>query len=374
MTTGGQRRDAAPFRPAASSPLVPVLLALQKLFAVLPSLEPIPVDVEQALGLVLAEPLYAEGPVPARAVALRAGWAVDSGTLEGASAYGPVALVEPPLRVGPGDELPPGADAVLPLDGLELRPGFVEVTCSVAPGEGSRRAGEDAPRGFTYRAAGERLSAVNLAIVGSIGLHRCLVRRPRLALLAASDDPTGALLGRIAEADGAEVSHVPVPSGSGPALLAAIRAAPADVVVVAASDFEEASEAFAGAGTIVAARLACRPGEATCCALVEGRPAILVSRRLTDALAAALLIVRPCLDRLAEARPRPSVFGPLTRKLASTVGLTEIALLRASAEGLEPLAGADLTLAALARADAFLAIPPESEGWPAGARVEAMPL
>ncbi len=104
-------------------------------------------------------------------------------------------------------------------------------------------------------------------------------------------------------------------------------------------------------------------------------PVFLVPDRLEAALAIWLMLLRPCLDRLTGTPPaEAAIRGPLTRKIASTVGLTEVALLRRTPAGLEPVAVADLTLSAVAAADAWLAVPPNSEGFAAGATVEAYAL
>ncbi|QXM25816.1 hypothetical protein KO353_06345 [Elioraea tepida] len=98
-----------------------------------------------ALGLGAAAPapaapaldadLVVERPLPAVLTARRSGWAVPAEATLGASPYGPVPL--PGLRlVAAGEPLPPGTDAVLPPEaGTEAGP-WVEVTASVAPGEG----------------------------------------------------------------------------------------------------------------------------------------------------------------------------------------------------------------------------------------------
>jgi molybdopterin biosynthesis enzyme len=53
------------------------------------------------------------------------------------------------------------------------------------------------------------------------------------------------------------------------------------------------------------------------------------------------------------------------------VGLTELVLLRETKGGLEPVSAGSITLSALARAEGFLVLPPDSEGLPDGAEVEA---
>ena len=98
-----------------------------------------------AEGRVLAAPLATAGAVPPRPVALREGWAVASEAFVGASPYAPVFPAWPLPWVTIGDVLPAGADCVLSPDSVSGREGAVEITGSAAPGEGVRRAGEDAP-------------------------------------------------------------------------------------------------------------------------------------------------------------------------------------------------------------------------------------
>jgi molybdopterin biosynthesis enzyme len=102
---------------------------------------------------------------------------------------------------------------------------------------------------------------------------------------------------------------------------------------------------------------------------------IVLPPRLDTVLAVTLCLVEPFADRLSGREAR-AVWrrGPLTRKLSSSIGLTELALVRETMGGLEPLGAGSLTLGALANADGFLVIAPESEGFQAGDVVEARGL
>ena len=59
---------------------------------------------------------------------------------------------------------------------------------------------------------------------------------------------------------------------------------------------------------------------------------------------------------------------PLARKIASSVGIAEIALLARNDGAWMPLAVGDMPIERMARADAWLAIPGGSEGHAAGTR------
>jgi molybdopterin biosynthesis enzyme len=62
---------------------------------------------------------------------------------------------------------------------------------------------------------------------------------------------------------------------------------------------------------------------------------------------------------------------PLARKIASGVGVAEIVLLEQVENSWVPLASGELSLDAIARADAWLAVPAGSEGFAAGTPVDA---
>ena len=69
--------------------------------------------------------------------------------------------------------------------------------------------------------------------------------------------------------------------------------------------------------------------------------------------------------------PRRPVRLPLLRKIASSVGIAEIVLLNRDEDGWLPVAVGEWSLQAIARAEAWLAVPGGSEGFAAGAAVDA---
>jgi molybdopterin biosynthesis enzyme len=62
------------------------------------------------------------------------------------------------------------------------------------------------------------------------------------------------------------------------------------------------------------------------------------------------------------------------RKISSSVGIADIALLKKSDGAWTPLATGDLSLDHIVRADAWLAVPSNSEGFAAGTPVDAYML
>jgi molybdopterin molybdotransferase len=326
------------------------------------------VALADAVGATLAEPIVSPAALPAQAVALRAGWAVSAIETVGAAAYAPVLLADPPVQVRTGDPLPPGVDAVVPSDAVTV--GAVsEVTVEAVPGEGARRAGEDAGAGAILRPPGARVRALDAALALAAGLTTCTVRRVRVAVVA---DPGAEAARTIVESSARELGAVVAATTVAPVRAADLKSLEADLVVLVGLD-EVGAAALAQAGRVIAAALGLRPGEGTACGLLDGGiPVVLVPARPEAAFAASGCVLRPCLERLTGVPAHPADYvAPLTRKIASSVGLAEVALLRAAPGGLEPLAVADLTLAALSAADASLLVPADREGYAAGEVVEA---
>jgi molybdopterin molybdotransferase len=330
---------------------------------------------------VLAEPLRATAPVPAYAVALRAGWAVAAADVVGASPYAPVQLAKAG-RVKAGQALPAGMDAVVPPDAATSRTGFWEIVAETAPGEGVRRAGEDAAAGVILRAAGEQMRPNDIAVAHALGISHLLVRQARVRILslpaAAGVDAAADLVSRVAEAAGVSVEQISLTSGDTAAIAASLAEPGSNLSVVVGTGSgrnDPGHEALAAAGSVITGGIALRPGESSGCGFVGAVPVILAPGRLEGALAATLTLIVPCIDYLTGASARlPPLSGPLTRKVSSVVGMTDLVLLRRRAESLEPVAVGDLTLAAIAGADAWLAVPPDSEGFAAGETVRAFLL
>jgi molybdopterin biosynthesis enzyme len=113
------------------------------------------------------------------------------------------------------------------------------------------------------------------------------------------------------------------------------------------------------------------PGETAALGTAKGHPVLMLSDGLDAALAAFLVVGEPLLRRLTGLAARePGTPVALTREIVSTIGLAEVVPLRRTGDGAEPLASGHWPLQALTRADGFVLLPPESEGFAAGTVVE----
>ena len=359
--------------------------ALAALLHGLKPVAPAALPLAEALGCVVADmpPLHAH---PSRDTAGGDGWALRARDLVGASSYSPLPLAVPPVWVEAGEALPAGSDCVIDADLLDQTGPLVQALAEAIPGQGVRRAGAEIAEASTVIASGRRVRPLDLLIARAAGLDRLNVRRPRLRFI------------NIPASSGATVTAelmAETARGAGAAVVCA-EASGRDAVSIAGA-FEEAFEpgacdmlittggsgvggrdavvaGLAQRGQVIAHGIAVQPGRTSAVGRIEDVPVIALPGGPDQALAAWWTIALPVLDRLSGLWPRPRVTLPLQRKIASSVGITEIVLLEQIEGRWMPLAVGDLSLDAIARADAWLAVSGGAEGFAAGMPVDAYML
>jgi molybdopterin molybdotransferase len=332
----------------------------------------------KAGGLVIAADVLAPADVPAEALALERGYAIASRATVGASSYLPNLLATMPRALEPGAALPADTDCILDPDDLREAAAGAEIIVSVAPGSRVRQAGGDLTAGRVIVPAGARLGGAQIAVLRASGVTEVPVRVPSVVVVAPKGScASAALVMDCVARAGAEVSIAYVPESRLASALPSV--ASADLALLAGwsgAPFRCAADALTTNGQLIARDLAVSPGCPIACGFVDANgdstPVILLPGRIEETLAAWLLLARPALDQLAGfSAPRPTTVLPLARKISSGPGIVDLALLKRQADRWKPLGVGDISWAALAEADAWLAIPAESEGFAAGEIVEA---
>jgi molybdopterin molybdotransferase len=336
------------------------------------------VDLAAALGRVLARSVVA-GPRPAAVIALRDGWAVASDLTTDAGSYAPAPLPAA-VRIDTGEVLPAGADAVAPVDAVAIRDGRAQALAPVTAGEGVLPAGADCDAHGTLIAAGCRIGTVETAVLAAAGIARVVVREPRIRLVRARpgrDDVIDAAYGaaaRMIVAEGAALSD----AVGAMDLPAALQDENADAVIVIGGTGSGRNDAsvstLARLGRVEMHGIALSPGETAAFGIVGARPVLLVPGRLDAALSVWLMLGRPLLARLAGGVVEtPATRATLTRKVASSLGMTELVPVCCRDGKAEPIASGYWPLQAMARADGWILVAADSEGYPAGAEVVVRP-
>jgi molybdopterin molybdotransferase len=332
----------------------------------------------EALGRVAAQ-IPSLRALPACDIAAVDGWAFRARDLVGASSYSPLPLSRPPVWVEAGDAIPGDCDCVVDADLVESSGPLVQVVAEAIPGQGVRRAGEDIAEGNSAIRPGLPVRSFDFLIARSADLKALSVRCPRLLLVnvptTARDDATAGLIAAQAEAAGAAVIRAEAGGRDATSIAQAFDAAPRDLLITVGGTGvgrgDATIEALAMKGALQAHGIALRPGRTTAIGKIDNVPIIALPGTPDQALAAWWTLALPVLDRLSDRQPRPVTTLPLARKIASGIGVTEIALLEKIDNAWMPLASGDLSLDAIARADGWFAVAADSEGFAAGTPVDA---
>jgi molybdopterin molybdotransferase len=358
--------------------LTPLDAALGAVLKDLAPVGPIELPLADALACISAEmsPLIAS---PSRDIAIADGWALRSSDLVGASSYSPVPLMNSPAWVEAGQVMPENCDCVVADDSVDASGPLVQALAEAIPGQGVRRAGGDIAAGSIIE-AGRCVGPLDLLVARAAGLATLSVRRPLLRIVnvpAVSGNTVG-LISESARAIGAKVILDHAASRDAPAVARALDIDGCDLIVVIGGTGVGRSDAsvraLAQRGTLVAHGIALQPGRTAAMGRIGKIPVIALPGAPDQALAAWWALVLPLLDHLSGRKPRPTLSLPLSRKVASEVGIAEIALLQRGARLWTPLAVGDLPLEIVARADAWRLIPGGSEGFAAGSPVDAYML
>lgn len=229
----------------------------------------------------------------------------------------------------------------------------------------------DAGPDNTRRLAGSRLRRIDIAMLASLGVERVAIRTPRVLVVRSAKsgtaDATCMLIASAVESEGG---------------IASIEAKPLDTAlnqpdcdaVIAIGGSDATLHTLANMGQIEFDGVALKPGGAIAFCNANTRPVLLLPERIEAALAGWLTIGRRLLARLAfrliEEQP---YLLELARPITSARGLAEIIPVRRRAAQVEPLADSDWTVQTIARADGWILVPAESEGHPAGTKVQMRP-
>src|SRR4051812_3396145 len=366
--------------------------------------DPVRLDLADAVGRVTAAPVWAARPSPSFDASAMDGIALRAADTVGASESTPVFLDGGAyVVVDTGDPLPERFDAVVMREHVHYdRAGRAELRGAAAPYQHVRSIGEDVSATELLLPAGHRPRPVDVAAATAAGAADVLVhRRPVVAVIPTGDEirPVGTapaageildtnslmLAGQAREA-GCEAWRTEIVPDDPEQIAAAVRdaAARADLVVVVAGSSAGRDDHTAGVverlRTLAVHGVAVPPGHPGVVGAVDatpvlGCPGYPVSAALTFEIFAAPLLA--ALEG-AVAPERPRARARIARKLASTMGMDDwvrVRLGRVRGELVAtPLPRGAGVLTSLVHADGLLVVPAGLEGHHAGEDVEVMLL
>lgn len=355
MTHRPEPTTPTPTAPTATpaAPMISVADARARLVAAvapLADLEAVPL--ERALGRVLAAALTSGRTVPMADNSAMDGFALRVADLEAAGGTLPMAgraaagqrptvlAAGTAMSIFTGAIIPAGADAVVPIEDVEVVDGAIRTTKSVATGANVRRAGEDLAEGDEVLPMGRRLRPQDLGVAASVGVASLEVRRvPRIAVLVTGDelvapgerpepgqlfDGNGPMLAAVLMALGAHVAHVARVRDDLDATVAALRAAAvdADLIVtsggVSVGEEDHVKAAVRALGSIDVWKIAVQPGKPIGFGRVVGVPWLGLPGNPVSSLVTMLLFGVPLVRRLQGREPVVPAGVPVRAGFART--------------------------------------------------------
>jgi len=358
--------------------LTPLDVAIDALLNGVEPVAPVELTLAEALRCIAAgaPPLQA---FPPHDIAAADGYAFFARDLVGASSYSPLPLSALPVWLEAGDAMPDACDCVLDSDSVDLSSPLPQVLAEAIPGQGVRRAGSDIVAGSRVAEAGRRVLPRDLLMARAAGLERLNVRRPKLRIVNVPGGSVSAdLIAESARAAGAETISITAAGRDAGSIAAALDDGACDLLLIVGGSgvgrTDATVTALAAHGEILAHGIALQPGRTAAVGRLGKAPVVVLPGAPDQALAAWWTVALPALDRLSGRRPRRTVNLPLARKIASSVGIAEIVLLERKQDMWATLAVGELSLEAIAHAEAWLVIPGGSEGFAAGSPVDAYML
>lgn len=387
--------------------------AIAWLESVLPPFESLAVEevsLREAATRILARDVKSLVNVPAFTRSMMDGYALQGEQTYGASNYNPLSLqiigtcfpgrpfdgkVLPnqAVRIMTGAPLPEGADAVLPVENSSTQGQTLLVMGEVSTGKHIGQIGEDVAAGEVILPARRQLRPQDIGVIASIGVGQVpVIRRPRVRiiitgneLLPAGTPPEGC---RIADANGPMLQGLVHRDGGiavtgdivpdCPDALRAALADDADVILVSGGSSvgqeDYVPKLLAEAGELAIHGVAMRPSSPAGMGRLNNHLVFLLPGNPVSCLCAydffAARAIRALGGRSQDWPYRRRKYQ-LSRKLVSTVGRVDYARVRVSGDEAEPLAisGASV-LSSTTRADGFVIVPADCEGYPEGDEIE----
>lgn len=296
---------------------------------------PVRVPIAESQGLMCAEEVLTEQPLPGFDQAAIDGYAVRSvdvnDGVDGEIVLPVMAVIEAgtrtPSRLQPkqaarvqtGAPMPTLADAVLPLRWTDGGQSRVRVLRGVRPGAYVRRAGDDVQPGDVAVRAGSIIGAAQVGLLAAVGRERVLVHpRPRVTVMSVGGelvdiartpghgqvyDVNSYALAAAARDAGAEVSRIGIVSADGRELRDVVESQlnRAEVVVIAGAVGGAAAESLravlSGLGDMEVTRVAMHPGSVQGFGQLgaEGVPTFLLPTNPVSALVVFEVMVRPLI-------------------------------------------------------------------------------
>jgi molybdopterin molybdotransferase len=395
---------------------------LEDILAGVDAIAPLDLQLLDAHGCILAEQVVSDIDLPMFDNSSMDGYAVRLADVAAATESDPVQLpvvgdiaagsrptytVQPGLsvRIMTGAPVPPGAEAVVPVEWTDGGIASVAISRPAPDGANVRRRGEDVRTGDVVLEAGTRLGPGQLGLLAAVGRDRVMVRpRPRVVILSTGSElvEPGArtepgqihesnsyILTTAAREAGALAFRVGIVPDDDRSLMNAIedQLIRADLVLtsggVSVGAYDVVKEVLSRLGTVSFDTVAMQPGKPQGFGTIgpDSTPIITLPGNPVSSYVSFEVFVRPVIRRMLGVEPlhRPTVRAVCEEALTSPPGKRQYARgwlgVTDGRYVVRPVGGAGSHLVGdLAHANALVVVPEAVTEVPAGGTVEVMVL
>jgi molybdopterin molybdotransferase len=332
--------------------------ALQTWFSVLQLGKPkvVTVNLQDALGRVLAEDLVALEDLPRFDKSAMDGYAVKSSDLVGASQSQPAVLqltqedhveAKQAKQIWTGNPIPKGADVVVMLENTQKRSDELEVWIQLTPWANISEVGEDIKKGALFAKVGTRLNPFHIGLAAALGYTVLKVsEKPRVAILPTGNeivevgteraanqiyDSNKIMVSALCRELGAETIDLGIAKDNSEEIAQKIQSAlkTSDAVITtggtSVGGLDLVPDAVNGLGKpgVVVHGVALRPAMPTAVAVLEGKPVLILSGNPVASVIGFEVFGRPLISKMLgmkKEEPRTIVKAVLARKVTSVLG------------------------------------------------------
>jgi molybdenum cofactor synthesis domain-containing protein len=354
------------------------------------------VNIDEALGRVLAEDVVAGLSIPPFDRAAMDGYAVKAKDTFNAGQRSPKVLKiigqlnageTPTSKVGAGECLqiatgammPKGADAVVMVEDTEAEGSRVKIFKSVYPGANVAQKGEDIKEGAAVLKESSVLDAGKIGVLASQGINRVKVyQKPTVAVLPSGEEvvPLGKKLkrGQVYDINSHTIASVVRANGGIPIVFGVVgdkadeiratitEALKNDLVVISGGSSVGERDLLVSViqdwGRVLFHGIQVKPGKPTIFALIEGKPLMGMPGYPTSCLINSYLLLLPAIRKMAHLPPRTgeTVTARLARRVPGSVGRRQFLTVKIEGGEAIPVFKESGAITSIADADGYIEI------------------
>jgi molybdopterin molybdotransferase len=309
------------------------------------------IPIFEANGLRVAEDIIVKRPVPMVDTAAHDGWAVTAASTAGATRRKPMLLAGPAIQVDAGVAVPPGTDAILPLE------------------HGIKLANSEVASGSVLVPAGTRVTFAAATACAHCGILDALVRRPVVDIIFNSvgftrpRDNWCSVIASAIRSSGCEIGAIQFTAGDASTLAEAMLGSSADVITVVGGTGvgpgDTTMQALAMAGDVIFHGVRLSPGPTVGFGMVGSKPVFCSPGGIAEMIAVNIVLSWPFARQAFGRPPLSPPFGraKLIESLPASPKRSRLVFARYSQGTVAPFDSDSLSPAVLAQANATIFIP-----------------